>query len=191
MFSRLWHWLTSCFSSTASFVGNAFTGYATIADSFGKIEEDINFLSQNIPAQIDRIKNFKFDPKWSTRVINVPIAIDQIRDLISQIFDDIKGRFLKIIQPVSTFQSAIDSLNQPPPPGNIEENNTALDKTILLVTSTKQMAIDLAAAFDQIKAFDELATRIIDDVENLDDLFLQQKNKRKTVDISYRKRQSA
>lgn len=188
---RLWEGIASIFSNTGKAVADAFTGYQTIADSFVSIETSINEIDANVQVLIRQLRAFQFNPQWKTRVINVPDAIDAVRELIDKVVNDSKDRFEKLRKPVSTFASAMQSLQQPDPPGNPGENNDAIDKTILVIATIKQMATDLSGAFEAIKDFEALALELINDIETLDPIFLPQGSTKTTVTEHYRKRSVA
>jgi hypothetical protein len=184
LLATIGHVLQICFS----FIGNFFTGYASVAQNASQIEDAINELKANLKVQADRLLHFKFEPHWKTRVINVPIAIKQIQDLFHLFTDDFQERFEKIRIPIASFEALIESIKSPAPGGGPGEAQDGFQKATLIIQGTVLFTQQLADAFNEINEFEDLFRQLIDQIEGLDALFLQQGNARKWETVHIRSR---
>jgi hypothetical protein len=173
-----------------SFLGNFFTGVATITKNTVDIEDAVIELGRNLKVQLDRLEHFKFEPRWKSRVINVPVAIDQIRAFIHLITDDWRDRIDTIRKPISGLQAVIEGLHHGGVSGGgDQEALSGLSKAELISSAIVTFTDDLAGAFNEINEFEDIFRQVIDQIEGLDALFLQQGNPKRIVDEHYAKRQ--
>jgi len=161
------------------FLGQFFSGIDTIAKNAGDIETAVIELHKNLDVQVDRLKNFKFDPHWKSRVINVPIAIEQIRSFIDLVTQDWRDRIDTIRKPISGFQAVLEGFKH----GNAvgggdQEALSSLSKAEITAEAIVTFSQDLSDAFNEINEFEDLFRQVIDQIEGLDALFLQQGNSR-------------
>jgi hypothetical protein len=146
------------------------------------IEGHWQALIKNVGVEVKRVKNFKFDPKWSSRVINVPKAIEAIKSLIEDLTSGLADKVKTIAQPFINFKAEFEAFtafaNAPREPGEsrilagyqeIQQFINALNTLIGELDKAVESAGDLTELFDHV----------LNDLETLDDLFLQQGNSRK------------
>src|SRR5947207_13558666 len=74
------------------------------ASKFAEIEADIKEFAENFQKEFQRIHDFKFEPHWKTRVINVPKAIDGFKQLIALLSTDLTKKIRALAQPFEDFK---------------------------------------------------------------------------------------
>ena len=172
-FRGLGHAIGSLFTASVDAETGAFTAFFAIKD-------DITAMI----ARIDGFKRFTFDPKWKTRVINVPRAVEGFQDLYDIIFHSLRDKFDELRQAVETVVATIE---QHPPPG--DEGPSGIANVQARLTTIKLAIVNFQAAFHLALDLEQTLLDIKQRIETLDDLFLPQGNTKKTVDEHYRKRQ--
>jgi hypothetical protein len=141
-------------------------------------------MKENITEEIQKLKDFEFDVRWKTRVINVPIAIEQIKDLIDEIFHQLRDRIQTTVQ---SFEDVVESIKilrkQPPVVGAGEPTGFArtINKAETAAGYIRFGFQETRAAFDAAKDVTELFVDITERVRTAEDVFLSQKNKRQRV----------
>jgi len=162
---------------------------STLESMFGKIDNII----QGVEHEIREIEHFQFNPHWNTRVISVPRAIEQTQQLIQvprQIADSIKD----IVSLVKDKLNTPEELEPDEMESDLEHIAGKLGKGCEKILGWITLIVDAVLTVDQ--ALDDLNTivdglrQIREEIEHLDSLFLPQSSTKKTVDITYRKRQS-
>jgi len=160
----------------------------TIQSIFGKVEQ----LISDVEDEVQQIENFQFDPKWKTRVISVPRAIDQIDQLIQvpgQIVDSIKD----IVSLIKDKLNTPEEIEPDEMSKDLEDLGLKLGKGCEKVLGWLTLIVDAVLTIDQ--GLDDLNTivdgirQIREQIEHLDALFLPQGNTKILVDEHYRKRQ--
>jgi hypothetical protein len=153
-------------------IGNFFLGVTRIESDIETLITDLEALYENIRAEVRKIKQFKSAPHWKNRVINAPAAIDQTRDLITDINDEVQGAFKSLVSNLRALKSGF----QPPSPegkgGGVLKILGILDKIRSFVTEIDQGVKALSGFVDALR-------RIQDELETFDSIFLQQGNTRK------------
>jgi hypothetical protein len=166
--------------TTLSAIGNFFTNYFSAAERIGNSIESlctrVDALVLNTQKAIQEIKDFKFDPKWKTRVINVPIAIDQVRNFISKVPQELADKFKALAVDMRGLKDGLHAVA-----GQVSGEGgggAGLIKVISWMSLLDQ-------SFQRLQEFvDDLSTVVQDlrditfEIEKLDTLFLQQGNPR-------------
>jgi hypothetical protein len=147
-------------------------------DDIEKILTDYQELRANLQVELKKLKHFSFDPKWKSRVINAPIAIDAMRDLAETVSQTLVDKVRAVIEPlhelVLVFKSEQASLQGPDSPSKIA-------RAVSFLHSVETALQQTAQAFDAAKDLSEMFLSLTDTIEHLDTLFLQQGNSRKTL----------
>lgn len=183
--------LTTSFGDFFNSIGNLAAGAADAAthieDDSAQIQaivDDWIEMRENITEEVQKLKNFEFNPAWKTRVINVPIAIEQLRDLLDEIFHQVKDKFESIFEGFRDTATAISALKtsgsvrgagEPTGLGRVVNEAENISGYVNFAFRATREAFD--AAKDVTELFLDITTRI----EKLEDVFLQQKNPRKRV----------
>mgnify|MGYP001087246096 CR=1 FL=1 len=168
---------SSVVDALGRFFDSLFQAELQVEDNVKKLHENFVTLKDNVPKQIDRVKNFKFDPKWSTRVINVTIAIEQMRSLVIEVATGWHDRIDSFREPlhefVLIFKAEQQSASDP------QQQVSAVSKAAVKVDEIATLIQQLAQASDTLVEIDKMFDDILDFFEKLDQFFLQQGNKRR------------
>lgn len=174
--SNLWSELKTVLTAIGAFIAD-FTGSlsATVDDVEG-IVSDWTEIKANVKSEIDKIKNFQFDPKLKQRVINVPIAIDQMHQFVDELhqffvekIDDIISPIKDLIAEVKADAASIQATGDKP---------SALARAATISHGIETSIHLIRQSLDAAKDVTELANTITDQLQNLEPLFLQQHNPR-------------
>jgi len=158
------------------------------ADKMQAIAADIRRLAASLQTEVKRVKAFKFDIHWKSRVINVPIAIDRVRDLIEELTNGLREKILTLEQPFKDFQSAIHAAGHEFVDPQLSKVATSFSKVEDFVTSLNILVGDVAKALQAALSLTALFDRVLQDLQHLDDIFLQQKSTRTKQTVTYYKR---
>jgi len=157
---------------------NATTGIIDLAD---KTLTDGEKFVADTKAAIDEFKAFTFDPKWKTRVILVPTAIDKTKELILSVVNSIHDDYFALI---SNLKAALKSGQQLK---DVQKGGT--QAVIGGLTDVKNFVNEIDQGILALDNFVQAITAITKELETFDSIFLPQTNKRLTVDEHYAKRQ--
>lgn len=129
-----------------------------------------------------------FDPKWNTRVISVPRAIENINVLI-QIPLDVFNHCKTIVDIAKTKLDATEF-----EPEELKFLPEEFSKFLGKLLGWVGLIVDTFVSWNQVileaqGIIDDIHT-LRTDIEGLDALFLPQTSTKKTVDVTYRKRQA-
>jgi methyl-accepting chemotaxis protein len=163
-----------------SFLGdifNLFTNVSGIIDDVDALIHDLAVLVFNIKKEIDKLKAFKFEPKWKTRVINVPAAIDKTRELVTSVADEIHTAF-------QTLHGNLQSIITARQRHKAEGGDTGVAGILSLMTEIRNFVRETDNAIKSLDSFVNAIREITDELEGLDTLFLQQGNPRQRVTLS-------
>jgi gas vesicle protein len=155
--------------------------------AFGDLFSSVQSLITDVENEIDQIKHFDVNPHWRNRVISVPTAIENIQrfpELFTTIADAVKDLVSQIKEKVSTAPEVNpDELQMLPEKfAQFGEKIAAwLGMFLDALVTIKQAVNDLHIIVDSIR-------EIREDLENLDGLFLTQKNPRRYVTGRHRTR---
>jgi hypothetical protein len=159
------------------------------------IADHFRTMTSNFQKEIQRVKDFKIDIHWKSRVINVPAAINHFRDLIDELTVGLKAKIFDIGKPFADFVHTQKLLAEGAGgdvlaggPGAPSKIVTAFNELQDFVTGLNGAIGDfdkaLVAASDLTLLFD----RVLKDIETLEDVFLSQKSKRTKTTATYFKR---
>lgn len=153
-----------------------------VLSTWDRIQEDTETLAEDLRD----LKKFTFDPKWNTRVILVPRAIEGFQEMFDIIFHGLRDKYFELFQSVLTLKTALSG-QQHHLPTNPEGAG--------IMTSIVDTVGNLSVAWTKFGDAYHEATQLldmIDDVkqriETLDDLFLPQDKPRKMVTEPRKKR---
>jgi len=159
------------------------------AEKIESIAKDLKRLGASLQVEAKRVKNFKIDVHWKSRVINVPIAIDHIKDLVHDLTTGLKEKVQTIEQPFITFAHDLKLIGEEVPDPNITRFTHAIDQVQTFITQLNILVGEVADALQSSLSLTSLFDRVIDDIEHLEDIFLSQKSKREKTTLTYYKRQ--
>jgi len=173
---NLWAELQAVFSAIGNFFSRAVVDVSGVLSDLQAMHDDWQELKANLQTEVEKLKTFEFDVRWKSRVINVPIAIDQIRDLIDEIFHQLIDKLDSIFEPLKDLAGEIQELGR---------QQTQTEDQVTLLAKIQggigfvQIAIhNVREAFDAAKDVTELFLDITNRIEHGSDLFLQQGNPR-------------
>jgi len=183
---NLGHSLTGLFN----LFGGLWTKAVEVKDKTLHLFDDIHSLISDVETIVSDIQNFSINPKWNSRVILVPKMIEHIQQLYDvpmRIINDVKDliRLLKEkIEPAEVNLEDVKALDGVP---------TKLLRACEKILGWATLIIDSLLAIESAVAdLQDIATELrqtLEDLNGLDALFLPQGSTKKTVDVSYRKRQ--
>jgi hypothetical protein len=173
---NLWDELTTVLSVIGTFLSSFFNVWEVSTTDLEQIHTDFTELQQNVKAEVEKIKTFSFQPKWRTRVINVPKALEAVHDIVELIRDDLFTAFQDVVDPIhdlvllyntekAQLQSSMDKPN-------------GLVRASSFLHSVETAIHQVRTAMDAAKDVTELSLEITDKLNGLDLLFLQQGNPR-------------
>jgi hypothetical protein len=163
------------FRAIGSFFGSFFQAEVNVVENLQRIVDNFDRGKTDIEDGIERIKNFKFEPAWNTRVINVPAAIDHVKALYDDLFGDFRDRVATIIDPFKQLSLIFTAEHEDP------QAPSGLAKTVVKIDELATMIQQVADASEEALRFVEAIDNVIINLESLDALFLQQGNPRRIV----------
>ena len=138
------------------------------------VVEDVTALIQEITAEVDAIKNFKFQPAWKNRVISVPRVIDNVQALIA-----LPGIVISAVKDlISNVRSRITATEAAEA---VEEVIPGLGQAAGIVTLICEILIIIKGSVADLKTVVDAIKTVRKDVEDLDLIFLPNRNPRKIV----------
>ena len=174
LFKGIGNALDSVWSSIVSFFSVADRVEARVQ----ALVTNIDALVLNVDKEIQAFKDFKFDPKWKTRVINVPIAIDQIKDFIFNVPDDI----IDTLKSTSADLKALFDLFKHGPPGSSPADSVgAIGKLTGWASAVDQSFEVLEKMVDDLGNIVDDLRQIREQIEGLDAFFLGQGRSRRWI----------
>jgi len=138
------------------------------------VVEDVTALIQEITAEVDAIKNFKFQPAWKNRVISVPRVIDNVQALIALpgiVIAAVKDLISNVRARISATEAA----------EAVEEVIPGLGQAAGIVTLICEILIIVKGSVADLKTVVDAIQTVRKDVEDLDLIFLPNRNPRKIV----------
>ena len=147
-----------------------FLGFSDVVDAF--VES-----SERAKQQLQDFQHFDLNPKFRTRVISVPKAIEGAQDLWDAIRNRLIAQFTTIVDET---RGVIEALKHLPArgPGESTLQHAALILSIIHALNEKTAQI-VREVLDFTQTIDDIKTRI----ETFDDLFLSQDNPRQRVQL--------
>ena len=128
-------------------------------------------LIQEIETEYDKITNLDVQPHWRSRVISVPKVIDNIKEIANlptQIIDAVKDL-------ISNFQGRFEALEIQE---TVEEFLPVLGQIFGVASLIAEILLAIRATINDLKTIVDAIKTVREDLENLDLIFLQQKNPR-------------
>jgi len=135
-------------------------------------------LFESFKSEIDAFKNFKEDFRFKQRVVNVERAITKIRDLIQGLFDAWKS----IISLIKNLSFKLETGGA----AEVAEAATGIGLPIAVVNGIVIIVEVLDTIRNVIDSFQTIVdeiTRVREFIEKGDTIFLQQRNKRKVIQL--------
>jgi len=169
--------IRSFFSSIWTFLTNWFSAADRIQKRIEAFCVKVDSLIKNVEFEIQAWKDFEFNPHWSSRVINVPIAVDQVREFVLDVPQEIIDKFKKSVADMR----ALFGLFEHGPPGTQVAPVGGLDKVVGWMSLLDQSFEILEFLVDDLQVIEDDLRAIRETVEHLDVLFLGQGNPRKVV----------
>ena len=157
-------------------------------ERFDAIAKDVRRLGTELTVEAKRVKDFKIDIHWKSRVINVPIAIDNFKDLINDLTDGLKEKVHTIAVPFEDFRTVLKLGAAPPPDAGVSKLASSFTEVENFVAALNTLVGEVANALQASLSLTALFDRVIQDIQHLEDLFLSQKSKRTKVTETYFKR---
>lgn len=173
---NLWGELQSVLKAIGSFFTNFFSAAERIGNSIDALCAKTDALVKSVETSIQDFHDFKFDPKWKTRVINVPIAIDQVRDFVTKIPKDMIDKFKTLAVDLRGLKAGLhDVAGQVSGEGG---GGTGLIKVIGWMSLLDQTFGRVDQFVDELQVIVTDIDELVKQIESLDTLFLQQGNAR-------------
>ena len=182
---NLGHSLSGLFNLLGGLWGKALE----VKDKTLHLFDDIRTLVSDCETIVSDIQHFSINPKWNSRVIQVPKMIDHIQQLYDvpmKIVTDVKDlvRLLKEkIEPAEVNLEDVKALDGVP---------TKLLRACEKILGWATLIIDSLLAIESAVAdLQDIATQLrqtLEDLNGLDALFLPQSSTKKTVDKHFRTR---
>jgi hypothetical protein len=178
----MWQWLRHLWSILVDAVlrtsAHAAESVEQHLDVYSRLETD----TLNLMNAVRDLKHFEFNPKWKTRVILVPQAIQGIQEVFDIVVHGLRDKFAQLYQAIQTLKAALHA----PPPSPDPQGNLA---RIVNVIGQIDVALQsFEAAYRQVTELAQMIDDVKHRIETLDDLFLQQGNTRKWVTEKLRQR---
>ncbi len=172
---RLWRLLVDAVLRTSAHAAESLEQHL---DVYTLLERD----TLNLIHSVRDLKHFHFDPKWKTRVILVPQAIQGIQEVFDIVVHGFRDKFSQMYQAILTLKGALHA----PPPSPDPQSAITRIVNIIGQVEVALRAFELAYKdlTDLVQMIDDVKQRI----ETLDDLFLQQGNSRVWVTEKLRQR---
>jgi len=157
-------------------------------NTVGLLDKGQHFY-EGIGRLFDSIKNFQEKPHWKSRVVSVPRAVKNIKEL-TQIPVDIFNRVKELFQTLREQTNPAEL--EPAELEGVEDLRAfglklgtklgeAFGKVLDVAGIILQILIAINTALDDLNGIIDDANTFVEDFNNLDGLFLPQKNPRKIV----------
>jgi hypothetical protein len=159
-----------------SFIGditNIVLGVSGLLQQIDDMLVDASQLVENSRLEVRRLKEFKFDPKFRTRVINAPRAIEQSRDFVADIADQATEAFRSLVSNLKAIKFSAGHLGAP------EKGGSGVLKILEDITKIKLFIGEIDAFFKALESFVDAIRQIHEELATLETIFLPQGNLRK------------
>jgi hypothetical protein len=173
---NLWAELQTVLNAVGSFFSKSVVDITGVLNDLQAMHDDWQELKANLQEEVEKLKTFKFDVRWKTRVINVPIAIEQIQNLIDEIFKQLIQKLDDVFEPLKDLAGQVQELTRTQ---SASEDQVTMLAKVQGGIGFVQIAIhNTRESFDAAKDLSELFLDITNRIESGSDLFLQQGNPR-------------
>jgi hypothetical protein len=151
-------------------------------DVWSQLEAD----TLNLINAIRDIPKFKFDPKWKSRVINAPRAIEGIQDVYDIVFHGLGEKFAALYQAILTLRASLEGQNF----GHFGsvDPQSRLTKIVDYIGALQVALRAFATAYHDLSDIAQTIDDVKRRIETLDDLFLPQSNSRVWITVHERAR---
>lgn len=163
-------------SAIGGFFSSLFSAEVNVVDHVNQIVRNYQTGRAQIEDGIARLRDFEFDPKWATRVINVPTAIEHVVALYDDLFGDFRERIGLIIEPIHQLSLIFRAEREQT---GLTEVPSGLARTAVKVDEIATMISQIATATDTALSFITAFDNVIINLETLDAIFLGQNNPRR------------
>jgi hypothetical protein len=179
-FNDFWDALAGELKTVGGVLAEFFGSVSVTVDDVEAIIADWQSIKANFEKEVNKIKNFSVQPHLKSRVINVPIAIDQIHLFVDDLRSFFTDKLDSIVEPMKELVEEIKA-------DRLASQSTIDKPSAFAVAATISRGVSTSIhkirnELDAIKDLLELANKLTDAIEKLEPLFLQQKNPRKVVD---------
>lgn len=150
-------------------------GGIALADIDGTIQHlftSVDTTILNVKNEVTAFRDFQFDPKWSSRVINAPIAIEQTRNFVLDTVDTVRDDFEQLKADVQAVQQVFRDLQA-------QGTTSGIGAVVNFINEINTFLEALVNAVDRFQNLVDMVRQIRQEVAGLDSLFLQQGNSRK------------
>ena len=158
------------------------------AGKFEEIASAIEKFAANLQTEVDRVRQFKIDIHWKSRVINVPKAVENFKEILHELTVGLKAKLFDIAAPFKDFKEGIHLLSNLPADPGVARISTAFNEVENFIAAVNTLVGDLSTAIQSASDITALFDRVLQDIEHLDDLFLSQKSARTKTTLTYFKR---
>jgi len=173
---NLWAEIQTVYSAIANFATKSVVDVSGVLSDLQGIHDDWQELKLNLQTEVEKLKSFQFDVRWKTRVIHVPTAVDQIKNLIDEIFHQLIDKLDEVLAPLKDLTGEIQELTRKQSAS--EDQVTTLAKIEGGIAFVQTAVHNTREAMDSVKDLSELFLDITNRIETGSDLFLQQGNPR-------------
>jgi archaellum component FlaC len=149
-------------------------GGSAIGDIDGTVQHlftTVDGIIANVKLETDQLRNFKFDPKWKTRVINAPIAIQQTRDFVTETIDTVRDDFAQLKDDVDAVKEVFRQIKSS---GAV----SGIGGIVKVINEFNTFLETLVNAVDRFQNLVDMVRQIREEIEGLESIFLQQGNLR-------------
>jgi hypothetical protein len=158
------------------------------AEKVDSIAKNVTRLAASLKVETKRVKNFKIDVHWKSRVINVPIAIAKFQTLVEDLTSGLEQKVKDIGKPFADFAHDAKLLAETPPDPQVSRIATGFNELETFIASLNKLVGDVDSALSSSLSLTSLFDRVLQDLQHLEDLFLSQKSKRTKTTATYFKR---
>jgi len=158
------------------------------ATKIQEISGDILALAKNFDTEITRVRAFKIDIHWKSRVINAPRAVENFKELLHDLTSGLRDKIIEIARPFVDFKEGLKLLSAPPADPGVSRLATAFTEVENFIAALNILVGDIGTAVKDASDLTQLFDRVLKDIEHLDDLFLPQGSARTKVTETYYKR---
>ena len=152
-------------------IGNFFLGVTRIVQDIENLISDVEQLFENTRLELHRIKQLEVNPKWKTRVINVPAAFDQTKGFLEGIVDEVVSAFHSL---VSNLRAIRREIHIEPEPGG--QKTLAI---IHILEKIRDFVTETDAGIRALESFVDAIRQSREELESFETVFLQQGNLRR------------
>jgi hypothetical protein len=152
---------------------NFFTNLSGVLDRIDTTVQDGEVLVANVAREIRLIKQFKFEPKWKTRVVLVPDAVNKTRSLIVDTSQTIHDSLHSLMSNLKAVRAASKGIVRDP-----SGSKQGVGAVLGIITEINNFVNEIDQGIKALNDFVVALQNITEAFRGLDTLFLQQGNSR-------------